>query len=267
MLRLARAAGLVLVMAVSASCEKPAPLSAPAPAPVKATVTVAAASSVKPAMEDLVAAYKGAHPDVEVVVTYGASGSLTAQIVNGGPFDLFYSADLKYPRDLVAKGMTRGPERIYATGTLVLWVRRDSGLDIASRGAAVLADAGVKHIAIANPDTAPYGRAAKAALEKLGLSSAVEGRLVTGENVEQTAQFAQTGAAEAAFVPLSLALAPAMSDVGAYWTVPPSAYPAIEQGVVVMSRAGEAAVAFEAYVADRRGQEVLASHGFGPALE
>lgn len=249
---------------VAVGCKRVAtPVAGPAPA----SVTVAAASSVKPAMEALAAEYQAAHPEVRIHATFGASGSLLAQIANGGPFDLFYSADREYPKELVSKGLTRGAERVYATGTLVLWTRRDSGIGVAGKGAAVLGEAAVRHVAIANPETAPYGRAAKAALESLGLASAVSEKLVTGENVEQTAQFAQTGAAEAAFVPLSLALSPAMKELGVFWTVPGSAYPAIEQAVVVTSKAGKPAEEFEAFVAGPRGRDVLASFGFGPAVE
>jgi molybdate transport system permease protein len=194
---------------------------------------------MKPAMEDLIAAYRdepGAK-GISITATYGASGNFCAQIQNGAPFDLFYSADTTYPAELVKSGQgLEGTQRVYARGALVLWAPREGGPDVAARGAEILKDPSVQHIAIANPKVAPYGRAAEAALNSLGLNDAAAAKLVLGENVEQTAQFAQTGAAQAAFLPLSLVTTPAMSSSGSYWTVPTDKYPAIEHGVVVTGR-------------------------------
>jgi molybdate transport system substrate-binding protein len=237
-----------------------------------ATLTIAAASSMKPAMEDLIAAYRdepGAK-GISITATYGASGNFCAQIQNGAPFDLFYSADTTYPAELVKSGQgLEGTQRVYARGALVLWAPREGGPDVAARGAEILKDPSVQHIAIANPKVAPYGRAAEAALNSLGLNDAAAAKLVLGENVEQTAQFAQTGAAQAAFLPLSLVTTPAMSSSGSYWTVPTDKYPAIEHGVVVTGRGERAdrARAFDAFVAGPRGREILSRHGFGGPRE
>jgi molybdate transport system substrate-binding protein len=231
------------------------------------TISIAVASSVKQPLETLIAEYQRDHPHVRIESTSGASGTLTAQIVNGAPFDLFFSADTRYPRELVERKLTRDRERLYATGTLVLWTRGDSRVDLATRGIGAVSHEDVRHIAIANPETAPYGRAARAALERHGLTAAAAPKLVTGENVEQTAQFAQSGAAEVAFIPLSLALSPALKDVGTYILVPADAYPPIEHAVVITNRAPDEAAAFIAFVAGPRGREVLGESGFGPASE
>lgn len=257
-------ASLVVACLAVGAC-KPRTQAPAAATPV--TVTIAGASSVRPPLEALIAEYQRDHPNVKIESTFGASGNLTAQIINGAPFDLFYSADTKYPKELFSKNLTKGPERLYATGTLVLWTRTDTRLDLASRGVPIVSDDAVRHIAIANPETAPYGRAAKAAIEELGLTASASPKLVTGENVEQTAQFAQTGAAEVAFIPLSLALAPAMKDIGTYITVPADAYPPIQQAVVITTRAPDEAASFDAFVAGPRGRDVFGSFGFGPASE
>jgi molybdate transport system substrate-binding protein len=167
-------------------------------------------------------------------VTYGSSGLFYAQIKNGAPFDVLCSADIDYPRRLVADRLADGASlREYAEGRLVLWSRSGSGIDV-SRGLAVLTEAKVRRVAIANPAHAPYGRAAVAALTRARLYEALQEKLVFGENVAQTAQFAQSGNAEAGLFALSLALGPTLRASGTHFLVPPDSYPAITQAAVAL---------------------------------
>lgn len=233
-------------------------------------VRVAAAADLKFAMEDLIAEFRKGHPDVRVEATYGSSGNFAAQIENGAPFDLFFSADAAYPRKLAEKGLTvPGSDFLYAVGRIVLWVPKDSPLPVEEDGAAILARPEVRHLAIANPRHAPYGRAAEAALRKLGVYGAVRERLVLGENVAQTAEFVRSGAADAGVIALSLAVAPTLRNEGRWWAFPLDSYPRMEQGGVALARAGEAGAAsaaaardFRAFVLGERGRAILEGYGF-----
>ncbi len=243
--------------------------SAPAAAaPPSGSLTVAAAANLKLAMEELRSAFEGARPGTHVVVTTGASGAFFAQIQNGAPFDLFFSADREHPRKLVEAGLA-DREVVYALGKLVVWTPRGSPVDLARDGLRALADPALKKIAIANPALAPYGRAALAALESSGVLAAVKDRLVLGESVSQAAGFAQSGAADAAILPASLALSPALAS-GNVYPIPPSAYPPIEQSAVVLAgaRAPALARAFLDFVTGAAGGAILLRHGYGlPAGE
>ena len=196
--------------------------------------------------------------------TYGASGNFFAQIANGAPFDLFLSADAEFPARVVEKGLADGKAFTYAYGKLVVWVPKSSKLDLDGKGLAALTDPSVQKIAIASPEVAPYGRAAKAALEKAGLYQTLKDRIVTGQSVSQTAQFVQSGNAQAGFVPLSLARTPPLSEQGRAWPVPPSSYARIEQAGVVVKGAKEAALARElaAFIAGAGARDVLERYGY-----
>jgi molybdate transport system substrate-binding protein len=195
------------------------------------TLTVAAASDLKFALDEIIAGFRERHSDITVKVTYGSSGNLFAQLSNRAPFDVFLSADVAHPHMLIEKGLAlKETEFLYALGRIVVWVPKESSLDPQRSGIEAVVDPSVQKVAIANPRVAPYGQAAEAALKNLGVYDRVRQRLVLGENVGQTARFAQTGAAEAGIIAQSLALAPAMRDKGRYWLVPPDAYPPIEQG-------------------------------------
>jgi molybdate transport system substrate-binding protein len=217
-------------------------LASPAP---QRSVAVAVAANMKPAFEEIAARFQAAHPGVEVKATFGASGNFFAQIANGAPFDLFLSADAELPAKVVAQGLADGKAFTYAYGKLVVWVPKGSAIDLEGKGLAALADPAVQKIAIASPEVAPYGRAAKAALEKAGLYPALKDRIVTGQNVGQAAQFVQSGNAQAGFVPLSLARTPPLSGEGRAWLVPASSYERIAQAGVVLRGAKEAALARE----------------------
>ncbi len=240
-----------------------------APAGVAAApkvLLVAAAANLKGALGEAAAGFQAANPGVDVRVTYGSSGNFHAQILNGAPFDLFVSADEVYPRKLEEAGLAVGEPFTYATGKLVLWVPKSSPLDVERQGLGALLDPSVRRIAIANPALAPYGRAARAALESAGLHQRLESRLVLGESVTQAAQFAQSGSAEAALLPLSLVLAPPLSTEGRHVLVPAGTYPPIVQAGVVLAGAKEPklASAFARWLLGPDGRAILEKYGYGP---
>ena len=215
-------------------------------------------------MSDLVARFSASHA-VDVDASYGSSGTFYAQLLNQAPFDVFLSADLEYPRQLAARGLTlEGGEFQYAVGRLVVWVPSSSSLDVGHTGLQGLAAASIARVSIANPDHAPYGRAAVAALHSAGVYDAVRPKLVFGENVAQALQFVQSGAADAGIVALSLALAPAARDAGRYAEIPLDQYPRIDQGGTILKWAADvdAARALRAYVLSADGRAVLRQYGF-----
>lgn len=231
---------------------------------VRSRIVVAAAADLKFAMDELVEEFQQAHPGTEVAVTYGSSGNFYAQIEQNAPFDLFFSADIDYPRRLAQKGYSLDEVFLYAVGRIVIWAPNASKLNVERLGVAALEDASIQRVAVANPDHAPYGRAAVAALKKLGFYESVASKLVFGENIAQTAQFIQSGAADIGVIALSLAVAPQMKDTGTYWEIPLDAYPKMEQGGIVTrwSRNPEVARAFRAHVLGVHGREVLKRYGF-----
>jgi molybdate transport system substrate-binding protein len=228
-------------------------------------VTVAAASDLQFALGEIIDEFEAATPGVRVEVAYGSSGNLVGQIRNGAPFDVFFSADIAYGRELETSGLAEaGSTRQYALGALALWVPDDSPIDVAALGMDALLDPAAARIAIANPEHAPYGRAAVAAMEAAGVHEAVRGRLVLGENVSQAAQFVESGSADIGIVALSLVRAPTLEGVGTFIEVPAGLYPPIEQGVVVLDRAAdrEAADSFVTFVLSDAARPVLARYGF-----
>jgi molybdate transport system substrate-binding protein len=228
-------------------------------------VQVAAAADLKFALDEIVQAFHRLHPDITAQVTYGSSGNFFAQLSNRAPFDIYFSADVDYPRKLIEQGLAlKETEFLYAVGRIVVWVPRRSRVDLERLGIRALADPAVRKVAIANPKHAPYGRAAEAAMKTLGVYEAVEGRLVLGENITQTAQFIQTGAADVGILALALALAPALREEGRYWEVPLDAYPRIDQGGVILPWAKDmvAAQALRAFVLGPEGKDILRRYGF-----
>ena|ERR1700693_133382 len=227
-------------------------------------INVAAAADLSAALAEVAAIYEK-RTGVKVKLSFGASGALTQQIQNGAPFDVFFSADMGYPQQLIAGGQAEGASLYrYAVGRLVLWVPKDSPLDVEHKGMDVLLDPSVKKISIANPEHAPYGRAAAAALKHYGLYEKLGDRLVMGENISQAAQFVESGNAQAGFVALAHAIAPAMQGKGKYWVVPAEAYPPLDQGVVLISHSPHAqeAAAFLEYVRTAEAAAVLQRYGF-----
>jgi molybdate transport system substrate-binding protein len=227
-------------------------------------INVAAAADLSAALQEAATNYEK-RTGVVVKLSFGASGALTQQIENGAPFDAFFSADMDYPRQLIAGGQAEGATLYrYAVGKLVLWVPKDSPLDVEHKGIDVLLDPYVKKISIANPQHAPYGRAAAAALKHYGLYEKVTDRLVLGENISQAAQFVESGNAQVGFVALAHAIAPSMQDKGKYWMVPEEAYPLLDQGVVLISRSShkQDAAAFLEYVKTAEVSALLRRYGF-----
>ncbi len=225
---------------------------------------VAAAADLNPALNSLAQQFEKKN-GIKVKVSFGASGALTQQIQNGAPFDVFFSADMDYPRQLIAEGEADTASLYeYSLGKLVLWVPASSPLDVEHKGLAVLLDPSVKKIAIANPQHAPYGRAAVAALKHAGLYDRLADRLVLGENVSQAAQFAESGNAEAGFVALAHALSPSVKDSGKFWVVPADYHPLLEQGVVVITRSQhkKEAAEFLEYLKTNEASDILRKYGF-----
>jgi molybdate transport system substrate-binding protein len=196
-------------------------------------VNVAAASDLTFAMNEIAAEFQK-ETGCTIRLSLGSSGNFLTQIENGAPFDVFFSADIAYPKKLESEGLA-APDGtyLYAVGKIVLWTRNDNHLD-ASREFDVLRDPSVQKIAIANPAHAPYGRAAEEALRKVGMYDAVKDRLVLGENISQAAQFVESGNAQVGIVALSLAVSPEMKDKGRYWIVPENLHAPIEQGAVIV---------------------------------
>jgi molybdate transport system substrate-binding protein len=206
----------------------------PLPRASAETVTIAAAADLTYCIEDLDRAYEQSHPGTELKVSIGSSGNFSAQIQSDAPFDVFLSADIQYPKTLVDGGFVdRSTLTVYAIGRIVLWTAKPDTVNL-DHGIEVLRDrAAVKKIAIANPEHAPYGRAAKDVLNNSGLWSEVQDRLVQGENIAQTAQYVQTGNVDAGFVALSLLLSPNLKNVGRYIEMDPRLYPKLEQAMVL----------------------------------
>jgi molybdate transport system substrate-binding protein len=227
-------------------------------------LTVAAASDLQFAMQEISARFEK-EQGKSVKVVYGSSGNFFQQIQNGAPFDLFFSANLDYAKKLDAAGLAEpGSLYEYATGKIVIWVPADSKLDL-KNGPQALLDRSVHKIAIANPEHAPYGQAAVAAMKKENVYEQLSGKFVLGENISQTAAFVLSGSADVGIVALSLALSPNMKGKGRYVEVPAADYPPIEQACVVLkaSQKKEAARAFLEFVKSPAVAELLRSYGFG----
>jgi molybdate transport system substrate-binding protein len=226
-------------------------------------LTVAAASDLQSVLP-AVAAQFAKETGQNVGVTYGSSGNFFAQIQNGAPFDVFLSADSDYPRRLDRAGLAdRGTIVTYARGRIVLWTRMDSGIDLGP-GLAMLRGDKVRRIAIANPEHAPYGRAAVAALQADGVYERVRSKLVLGENISQTAQFAASGSADVGLIALSLALTPALKDAGRYVDIPETSYPPIEQAAIVLAASRQKPLArqFVDFLRTPAVMRLLESYGF-----
>ena len=226
-------------------------------------IRVAAAADLKFAFEELAGQFEK-QMGAKVNATYGSSGNFFSQIQNGAPFDLFFSADIEYPKKLeVAELAEPGTLYEYAVGRIVIWTPVDAQVNVTKQGWNALLDPSVRKIAIANPEHAPYGRAAVAALQKAGIYDRVKAKLVYGENISQAAQFVQSGNAEAGIIALSLASSPPMKG-GKSWMIPEQMHPAIEQGAILLKNAKNkvAARAFLKFVGSKEGQAVLEKYGF-----
>jgi molybdate transport system substrate-binding protein len=194
---------------------------------------VAAAADLQAVFQELGARFQK-ETGHAVDLTLGSSGNFFSQIQNGAPFDMFFSADIDYPARLEAAGLIEpGSLYRYATGRIVLWTRKDSPIAV-KQGLQTLADIRVRKVSIANPEHAPYGRAAVAALRHEKVYEKVRDKLVLGENVSQAAQFVESGNADVGLLALSLVLAPPLKSAGTYYEIPSSLYPAIDQAAVIL---------------------------------
>ena len=226
-------------------------------------ITIAAASDLTFAFREIATEYEKASGN-QVRLTLGSSGNFYAQIQNGAPFDLYFSADIAYPRKLEEAGLTvPGSLYQYAVGRIVLWTGHESRIDV-TKGIEVLREPTVKKIAIANPKHAPYGRAAMAAMEYFKVYDQVKDKLILGENISQAAQFIESGACDIGIIALSLAIAPTMKSKGTYWEVPAEAHPSLDQGAVILkqSKNQEAARQFLEFIKGPHGQEIMKRYGF-----
>lgn len=222
---------------------------------------VAAAADLRYAMAEIVEAFRATHPSDKVEVIYGSSGKFHTQIQNGAPFDLYFSADIAYPRELEKKGLTAGRTRPYAVGRIVLWSLKP---ELAKTPLKELPSAPIRKFAIANPQHAPYGLRAKESLIRQGVWEALQAKLVLGENIAHTAQFVDSGAAEAGIVALALVLSPAMQGKGAWTLIPAEWHEPLEQGFAVTRRAADnpLAASFADYMTSSPARAVMRRYGF-----
>jgi molybdate transport system substrate-binding protein len=226
--------------------------------------TIAAASDLQFALEAVAAAFTRQTGE-RVELVFGSSGNLTRQIITGAPFELFLSADEAFVDGLADKGLTRDRGALYAVGRIVLFAPRGSPLIVDERFEglrSLVAKKGSVRFAIANPEHAPYGRAAEAALRASGLWQPLQPGLVLGENVAQAAQFARTGNAVGGIIAYSLALAPPLRDRGTYALVPETLHQPLRQRMVLLKRAGPTAERFYRHLQETEARERLRQYGF-----
>jgi molybdate transport system substrate-binding protein len=236
-------------------------LAAPARAHAE-QITVAAAADLTFAFQEVAARFQKDTGN-SVKLSFGSSGNFYSQIQNGAPYDMFFSADISYPQKLETAGLVEpGSLYRYAAGKIVLWVPNESHIDL-SHGLGALLDPGLRKIAIANPEHAPYGRAAVAALQHDQIYDKVRDKLVMGENISQAAQFALSGDADAGILALSLTLAPAMTAKGRSIEIPPSAYPPIDQACVILKSSQKKLVARQFLNYLQKPETVTLMHRYG----
>lgn len=241
-----------------------------APLGAQAPLRVAAAADLEPVLPPILLQFEK-NTGIHAEATFQSSATLTTQIQNGAPFDVFLSADLGFPKRLIDAGLADAAGSAdsstpitYARGTLVLWARNDSHLPPPSLD--LLRSPALKRLAIANPDRAPYGRAALAALHSLNLYDALKPRLVTAENIAQAAQFVDSANADAGLISLTSALTPRLSADGSYFVIPRNLYPPIEQGAVMISNTKQRAAAHKLldFLLSSAIQAQLAKSGLAP---
>ena len=252
--RLAPLAAFVLALACVTACKDKSPATTPA----RDELTVAAASDLTPAFEEIGREFESAY-NTNVVVVFGSTGMLTRQIEHGAPVDLFAAANISYVDQLDQKSLIIPDSKaIYARGRITLWTPNESPLRL--QGIADLARPEVMRIAIANPDHAPYGLAARQALQSAGIWERVQSKLVYGDNIRQTLQYAETGNVEVAIVALSLS----MESNGRWSLIPEELHQPLDQGLAIMktTKNEKAARAFAAFIAGPQGQAIMKKYGF-----
>lgn len=251
-----------IVMTLLAKLSTLAALALALIAPAQAEkLTIAAAADLKFAMAEVVDKFRATRPGDRIEVIYGSSGKFFTQIRNGAPFDMYFSADIAFPRELEKHGLSAGATRPYATGRIVLWSLKP---ELAKTALQDLPRAPIRKFAIANPQHAPYGTRAKEALQHQGVWAAMEPKLVLGENIAHTAQFVDTGAAEAGIVALALVLSPTMAGKGAWTLIPAEWHEPLEQGYIITKRAAgnRLAADFSHYMASEPARAIMRRYGF-----
>jgi molybdate transport system substrate-binding protein len=248
-------------------------LAATWPAPA-AEILVAAAADLNFAIKDIVAEFEKQSPH-KVKLTLGSSGNFHSQIKNGAPFDVYFSADIMYPAELEKAGLTEpGTLFTYAIGRIVAWVPVKSPVDVEKLQSKAFFHPSIKKIAIANPEHAPYGRAAVSAFQHYGIYDKLKDKFVLGENISQTAQFIDTGAADIGVIALAIAVAPSVKAKGKYWEIPLETFPRMNQGAAILKAARDkgnlaAARQFYDWIKSPSSQAILKKYGFflpeGPA--
>lgn len=240
------------------------PRSAVSAEPAPRTLAIAASSNLRLALVEIAGAFERRNPGVKVEPTFAATGALQAQIQAGTPFDLFLGADRASADRLQAAGLARGEPFHYANGKLVLWIANPARVDPGVLGLAAVSSPAVKKIAVANPDLAPYGVAAEEALRSAGLLEATRSKFLVGDSILQVVQIAQSGKAQAAFVPWSFVLVPPLAAQGRYAIVPAGAYkPILQYGVVLGSaRDPRLAEEFVAFLRGPSGRTILERHKY-----
>lgn len=250
-----------LILALTACFAAPDSTDAP-----RQAVLVAAASDLRFALAEVAELYQEDH-GIEIQLTFGSSGNLARQIVQGAPFELFLSADERYVRRLADLGMTRDKGSLYAVGRIVLFAPNYSPLEPDAELSNVgnrLADGSLRRFAIANPEHAPYGRAAEQALRSLALWELVQPSLLFGENISQAAQFAASGNAEGGIIAYSLAIAPQFHGQGSYALIPDTLHAPLRQRMVLTRAATTEAEKLYDYLRSPPAREILARYGFAP---
>ncbi len=224
-------------------------------------ITIAAAADLKFAMDEIVSTFQRSNSADRVDVIYGSSGKFHAQIQRGAPYDLYFSADIAFPRALAKAGFAASEVRPYAVGRIVLW---SAAMDARQMTLASLTDARVARVAIANPRHAPYGKRAEEALRASGLWDTVEPKLVYGENIAHAAQFVQSGNAQVGVIALALAVSPELASKGGYWLIPDHLHAPLEQGFIITRRAQGNALAqrFADYMGSQAARAVMTRYGF-----
>lgn len=224
-------------------------------------VTIAAAANLRYVLEEIKNQYKKEYPKAEIQITYGSSGTLTQQILNGAPFTLFMSADTKFPQKIAKQGFAASSIKTYAYGKVAMW----SSSQEVSKGLHLVLSPEVKKIAIANPDNAPYGSNTVKALTSQQLYNKITKKIVWGENINQTAQFAFSGNAEIGFIALSLALSPEMKNKGRYYVLPREICPWVEQAAVLIkgSQDDEETLRFFKYINSPACNSIWEKYGYG----
>jgi molybdate transport system substrate-binding protein len=227
------------------------------------TLRVAAAADLAPCLDELNSAFAATVGGADMTYSVGASGNFYAQIKSGAPYDVFLSADLHYPRALIKAGLADAASlMVYAHGQLVMWTN-DPKIDLNS-GFSTLTAPAIQRIAIANPELAPYGRAAKAALEHAGVWNVVKSKLVVGESIAQTAQFVATGNAQVGLLSLSHVRGAKNPGRGQVWIVPADFYPLIEQGAIVTAKGktNPLAMRYLEFLRSDQGRAILRKYSF-----